>query len=325
MTIQKVDTEDDSLLSFTGSVTVPREPDGALVLPNGRIATANEGDLFGGSRHSPSSTRRDTSASTAEFVRAPGCDPWALSRCPIRRQRHGTGRGRLRPIRKVRLHVCGIGARKLRRRLPTDGVEGPQKFAQFLPAGWGPRVYSRFRSATCSLSPVRKTTGRTGSRSCSFSSTASTRARPNTRTSSQARTSNGRTNRLGRTVRIGRRSRQQVKALRGVGTGSSPKRAVSSPSMSPSARPGSPGLRARTGGSGNYDPEGIAANCGRHVLGRQRRQRLGFPPEPASPCSGPNGAVLQEVGLPAEILDCRGRNCQRGDPRQRVRGRSSRT
>lgn len=46
-----VDTEDDGRIDLSGSLAdVPREPDAVTWLPGSRIATANEGDLFGGSR-----------------------------------------------------------------------------------------------------------------------------------------------------------------------------------------------------------------------------------------------------------------------------------
>ncbi|HTV19111.1 MAG TPA: esterase-like activity of phytase family protein [Polyangiaceae bacterium] len=48
-----VDTEEDGIISLTSSLTVAREPDAVAWLPGrrgGLIATANEGDLFGGSR-----------------------------------------------------------------------------------------------------------------------------------------------------------------------------------------------------------------------------------------------------------------------------------
>jgi hypothetical protein len=46
-----VDTDDDSLLDPVGTLSgLPREPDAITWLPDGRLATANEGDLFGGSR-----------------------------------------------------------------------------------------------------------------------------------------------------------------------------------------------------------------------------------------------------------------------------------
>jgi hypothetical protein len=48
-----VDAAEDSIISLTDSITVAREPDAVTWLPGrrgGLIATANEGDLFGGSR-----------------------------------------------------------------------------------------------------------------------------------------------------------------------------------------------------------------------------------------------------------------------------------
>jgi hypothetical protein len=46
-----IDTEDDGRIDLSGSLAdVPREPDGVTWLPGGKLATANEGDLFGGSR-----------------------------------------------------------------------------------------------------------------------------------------------------------------------------------------------------------------------------------------------------------------------------------
>lgn len=54
VTLTGVDTVDDGVISLTGSLAeVPREPDAVAWLPGrggGLIATANEGDLFGGSR-----------------------------------------------------------------------------------------------------------------------------------------------------------------------------------------------------------------------------------------------------------------------------------
>jgi hypothetical protein len=46
-----IDTAEDELIDLTGSLTgVPREPDGVVWLPDGRFATADEGDLDGGGR-----------------------------------------------------------------------------------------------------------------------------------------------------------------------------------------------------------------------------------------------------------------------------------
>lgn len=56
VTLNGVDATEDGIISLTETLTdVPREPDAVTWLPNGRrggylIATANEGDLFGGSR-----------------------------------------------------------------------------------------------------------------------------------------------------------------------------------------------------------------------------------------------------------------------------------
>lgn len=49
--LDRVDTTEDGVIDPSGSLSgVVREPDGVSWLPGGRIATANEGDLFGGSR-----------------------------------------------------------------------------------------------------------------------------------------------------------------------------------------------------------------------------------------------------------------------------------
>ncbi len=49
--LENVDATEDDVISLTESIAeVPREPDAISWLPGGRIATANEGDLFGGSR-----------------------------------------------------------------------------------------------------------------------------------------------------------------------------------------------------------------------------------------------------------------------------------
>lgn len=50
--LEGVDATEDGIISLTDSLTVAREPDGVTWLPGprGRVATANEGDLFGGSR-----------------------------------------------------------------------------------------------------------------------------------------------------------------------------------------------------------------------------------------------------------------------------------
>lgn len=46
-----IDIAEDGIIDPTGSLDdVPREPDAVTWLPGGRLATANEGDLFGGSR-----------------------------------------------------------------------------------------------------------------------------------------------------------------------------------------------------------------------------------------------------------------------------------
>jgi hypothetical protein len=49
--VSGVDTVEDDVIDPSGELTdVAREPDGVAWLPGGRLATANEGDLFGGSR-----------------------------------------------------------------------------------------------------------------------------------------------------------------------------------------------------------------------------------------------------------------------------------
>lgn len=51
VTLNGIDTADNKLIDFSSILTnVPREPDGIAWLDNDRIITANEGDLFGGSR-----------------------------------------------------------------------------------------------------------------------------------------------------------------------------------------------------------------------------------------------------------------------------------
>ncbi len=51
VTLNGIDTADNKLIDFTSSLTdVTREPDGVAWLENTKIITANEGDLFGGSR-----------------------------------------------------------------------------------------------------------------------------------------------------------------------------------------------------------------------------------------------------------------------------------
>lgn len=49
--LEQVDVVEDDRISLTGTLTgVPREPDGVVWLDGAHVATANEGDLFGGSR-----------------------------------------------------------------------------------------------------------------------------------------------------------------------------------------------------------------------------------------------------------------------------------
>ena len=49
--LEGIDTVEDGLIDLSGSLSgVPREPDAVAWLPDGTVATANEGDLFGGSR-----------------------------------------------------------------------------------------------------------------------------------------------------------------------------------------------------------------------------------------------------------------------------------
>lgn len=51
VTLDGIDTADNKLIDFSGTLTnVPREPDGIAWLGNDKVITANEGDLFGGSR-----------------------------------------------------------------------------------------------------------------------------------------------------------------------------------------------------------------------------------------------------------------------------------
>ncbi|MEQ1816827.1 MAG: esterase-like activity of phytase family protein [Nitrosomonas sp.] len=51
VTLDGIDTADNKLIDFTSSlIDVAREPDGVAWLENNKIITANEGDLFGGSR-----------------------------------------------------------------------------------------------------------------------------------------------------------------------------------------------------------------------------------------------------------------------------------
>eukprot|EP00980_Cylindrotheca_fusiformis_P022682 scaffold9566_cov78-Cylindrotheca_fusiformis.AAC.1 len=49
-TVDDVDVLEDGMVEQTGSVTVPREPDGVTWIGTEYFATANEGDLAGGSR-----------------------------------------------------------------------------------------------------------------------------------------------------------------------------------------------------------------------------------------------------------------------------------
>lgn len=45
-----MDTVEDGAIRLDGTVTVPREPDGVAWLDDRFVATADEGDLVGGSR-----------------------------------------------------------------------------------------------------------------------------------------------------------------------------------------------------------------------------------------------------------------------------------
>jgi len=48
--VRKVDIEENDLIQLKGTIDVPREPDAITWMGNWRMATADEGDLFGGSR-----------------------------------------------------------------------------------------------------------------------------------------------------------------------------------------------------------------------------------------------------------------------------------
>ena len=50
VTLNGVDTEEEGALSFTDTITVPREPDSITWIDDTHFATANEGDMDGGSR-----------------------------------------------------------------------------------------------------------------------------------------------------------------------------------------------------------------------------------------------------------------------------------
>ena len=50
VTLEGVDTDEEGALVFATSITVPREPDSIVWIDNTHIATANEGDMDGGSR-----------------------------------------------------------------------------------------------------------------------------------------------------------------------------------------------------------------------------------------------------------------------------------
>lgn len=49
-TVYNVDIEDNDLIELTEKIEVPREPDAITWIGNNRMATADEGDIFGGSR-----------------------------------------------------------------------------------------------------------------------------------------------------------------------------------------------------------------------------------------------------------------------------------
>ena len=49
-TLEGVDTDEERALVFSETITVPREPDSIVWIDNTHIATANEGDMDGGSR-----------------------------------------------------------------------------------------------------------------------------------------------------------------------------------------------------------------------------------------------------------------------------------
>jgi len=50
VTLEGVDTQEEGALIFTDTITVPREPDSVTWIDNTHFATANEGDMDGGSR-----------------------------------------------------------------------------------------------------------------------------------------------------------------------------------------------------------------------------------------------------------------------------------
>ena len=138
VTLDGVDTLDDGQIALVDTITRAREPDGVSWLPGDRIVTANEGDLFGGSRgftifDRNGNVRFDSGTSLEEIAVAHGHYPDARSDAKGT-EPEGVDYGKYGSTDYL---FVGSERGSFVAVYKLDGNRAP-KFTQLLPAGWGP-------------------------------------------------------------------------------------------------------------------------------------------------------------------------------------------
>jgi hypothetical protein len=312
--VQGVDTVEDGVIDLSGRLDdVAREPDGVAWLPDGRIATANEGDLFGGSRgftvfDRAGSVRYDSGAAFEQLAVRHGHYPESRS------ENKGTEPEGVEYGRYGRDDLLFVGSERGSFVAVYD-VGGSRsgsrpEFRQLLPTGIGPEgllaipgrdlfvatsetddpptgvrttisIYQRSRTAGAPAYPEVTSTDGPGGTPIPWSALSGLAADPRRAGTLHA-------------VWDSYYAESRILTLDVSRT----------PAVVRSSRP-------ITGGTGDYDPEGIAlAPDGTTWVASEGNASDSRPNRLLQLDAG--GAVVAEIGLPPEVVACRAASTNRG-------------
>lgn len=302
VTVEGIDASDDGRISLTESITAAREPDAVAWLPGNRIVTANEGDLFGGSRgftifDTRGKIRFDSGASMEHLAVAHGHYPDARSDAKgVEPEGIATDRfGSTDYLFVGSERGSFVGVYRL------DGERAP-KFNQLLPAGWGPEGILPIPSRNLLVVTGEEDDSPNGIRAVVsiYKLSNGSGSYPNI---VSGKDSTG--------VPIGWAA---LSGLVGDPKKSSRVYAVWDSffaaesrifTIDVSKKPARiTGYQPLTGGGGDYDPEGVAVADDASFWVASEGNASDSRPNLLLRV-GSDGAVLEEIGLPAEILACR--------------------
>lgn len=315
-----VDTEEDGVVDLTGSLTgVAREPDAVAWLPGRRLAAANEGDLFGGSRGFTIFDRvggvaYDSSTSFEELAVRHGHYPESRSDAKGTEPEgveHGRyGRDDLLFVGSERGNFVAVYE------LPGDRRDGPgrsrgrgePRFSQLLPTGVGPEGLLAIPGRDLFVATSETDDPPTGIRT-TISIYQRTRHGASYPQVVSADGSDGHPLAWGALSGLTADPRRSRTLHAVTDSYYADARMLT---LDVSRRPAV--VRSSTpisGGGGDYDLEGIAlAPDGTRWLASEGNARDSRPNRLVQVDA--SGAVLAEVGLPTEVLACRAASTNRG-------------